>query len=184
MLRELACTSLACLLVWWGTYVSGDKIQTPDALEKIALDDLVGDNVDSHLTSIQSSLHDTMSRSEMIVSSLDGVWAGAGVVTGNWSSKLQPFVDYTLTLEETLRDKHVAGGFETETTKLDWPSSLSTHQIGICRTTGREFSFPKSEKKGSLLSVDLDKNLLRAAFLPSNRCTSLTLWDGYIAFKS
>lgn len=48
-------------------------------LEKIALDELLSGKVLPHLRSIQSNIHDAIARSERIVASLDGVWAGPSV---------------------------------------------------------------------------------------------------------
>lgn len=56
-----------------------NKILAMPILENIALDELLTGKILPHLRSIQSNVHDAIGRSERIVTSLDGVWAGPSV---------------------------------------------------------------------------------------------------------
>uniref|UniRef100_A0A7C9AF43 GCF C-terminal domain-containing protein n=1 Tax=Opuntia streptacantha TaxID=393608 RepID=A0A7C9AF43_OPUST len=83
-------------------------------LEKLALDELLGRKVLPHVQNLTAEIHDAITRTERIIASLSGVWAGASV-TGARSGKLQPLVDYVKTLGKTLDKRHVS---ETETSGL------------------------------------------------------------------
>ncbi|KAJ0037627.1 hypothetical protein Pint_21939 [Pistacia integerrima] len=83
-------------------------------LEELVLDELLCRKVLPHVRSITSNVHDAIMRTEKIVASLSGVWSGSSV-TGSRSRKLQPLVDYMLSLGKTLEKKHLAGVTENET---------------------------------------------------------------------
>ncbi|XVE91071.1 hypothetical protein DITRI_Ditri20bG0126600 [Diplodiscus trichospermus] len=82
-------------------------------LEKLALDDLLYGKILPHVRSITSDVHDAVTRTERIVASLSGVWAGRNVSQDS-SSKLQPLVDYVLLLGKTLERRHASGVTEGE----------------------------------------------------------------------
>ncbi|XP_057962728.1 transcriptional repressor ILP1 [Malania oleifera] len=86
-------------------------------LEKLALDELLSGKVLPHIRSITSNIHDAVTRTERIVASLSGVWAGPSV-PGEHSHKLQPLVDYVLLLGKTLERKGASGMTENETSGL------------------------------------------------------------------
>ncbi|GAA0148125.1 chromatin/chromatin-binding, or -regulatory protein [Lithospermum erythrorhizon] len=86
-------------------------------LEKLALDDLLSGKVLPHLRSIQSNIYDAVIRSERVIVSLHGVWAGPSVM-GDKSLKLQPMVKYILTLGKLLEKKQDAVGPDSETGRL------------------------------------------------------------------
>ncbi|CAN4124748.1 unnamed protein product [Withania somnifera] len=86
-------------------------------LEELVLDKLLGEKILPHLQSIQSSIHDAVTRTERVVTSLHGVWAGPKV-TGGCSPKLRLLVDYLLTLARVLEKKHVSSNGEIETSKF------------------------------------------------------------------
>ncbi|KAA8529213.1 hypothetical protein F0562_033988 [Nyssa sinensis] len=94
-----------------------NKILALPVLEKLALDELLSGKVLPHLRSIQSNVHDAVTRTERIIASLSGVWAGPSV-RGECSPKLRPLVEYLLILGKTLEKKHVLGVTETETSRL------------------------------------------------------------------
>ncbi|WOH15459.1 hypothetical protein DCAR_0935000 [Daucus carota subsp. sativus] len=94
-----------------------NKVLSMAVLEKIALDDLLSGKVLPHLRSIQSNVHDAVTRTERIIASLCGVWSGSSV-TGERSLKLQPLVDYLLVLGRILEKKHKSGGMEMGTSGL------------------------------------------------------------------
>ncbi|KAK1567818.1 hypothetical protein Q3G72_017067 [Acer saccharum] len=83
-------------------------------LEKLALDELLCRKVLPHVRSITSNVHDAITRTERIVAALSGVWTGSSVGGGR-SSKLQPLVDYILSLGKSLEKKQSAGVSENET---------------------------------------------------------------------
>ncbi|KAJ0037881.1 hypothetical protein Pint_21940 [Pistacia integerrima] len=83
-------------------------------LEELVLDELLCRKVLPHVRSITSNVHDAIMRTEKIVASLSGVWSGSSV-TGSRSHKLQPLVDYMLSLGKTVEKKHLAGVTENET---------------------------------------------------------------------
>lgn len=83
-------------------------------LEKLALDELLGRKVLPYVQNLTPEIHDAITRTERIIASLSGVWAGASVV-GARSGRLQPLVDYVKTLGKTLEKRHVS---ETETSGL------------------------------------------------------------------
>ncbi|PSR84923.1 Transcriptional repressor like [Actinidia chinensis var. chinensis] len=91
-----------------------NKIIALPVLEKLALDDLLSGKVLPHLRSVQSNVYDAVTRIERVVTSLMGVWAGPSVA-GQCSPKLQPLVDYLLTLAKTLEKKHGSYLGESET---------------------------------------------------------------------
>ncbi|KAL6969811.1 hypothetical protein U1Q18_029524 [Sarracenia purpurea var. burkii] len=91
-----------------------NKIIALSVLEKLALDDILCGKVLPHLRSIQSNVHDAVTRTERVIASLSGIWAGSSVARQR-SPKLQPLVDYLLTLGKTLEKKHVLGVSESET---------------------------------------------------------------------
>ncbi|KAF8397793.1 hypothetical protein HHK36_016716 [Tetracentron sinense] len=81
-------------------------------LEQLALDELLNGKILPHVRSITPNIHDAFTRTERIIASLSGVWTGPSV-TGERSLKLQPVVDYVLTLGKMLEKKHVSGVSET-----------------------------------------------------------------------
>ncbi|XP_065868750.1 transcriptional repressor ILP1 [Euphorbia lathyris] len=86
-------------------------------LEKLALDELLCGKVLPHVRSIASNVHDAVTRTERIVASLSGVWAGRSV-NKDPRHKLQSLVDYVMSLGRMLEKKHVSGVTETETSGL------------------------------------------------------------------
>nr|XP_043624493.1 transcriptional repressor ILP1 isoform X1 [Erigeron canadensis]XP_043624494.1 transcriptional repressor ILP1 isoform X2 [Erigeron canadensis]XP_043624496.1 transcriptional repressor ILP1 isoform X3 [Erigeron canadensis] len=80
-----------------------NKILSMSILEKIALDELLSGKIIPHLRSIQSNIHDAITRTERIVASISGVWAGQSVTER--SPRLQPLVDYLLVLGKTLEKR-------------------------------------------------------------------------------
>ncbi|GJR41643.1 transcriptional repressor ILP1 [Tanacetum coccineum] len=82
----------------WNTVLS------TSVLEKIALDELLSGKIIPHLRSIQSDIHDAITRTERVVASLSGVWSGPSV-TSEPSPRLQPLVDYLLVLGKTLEKR-------------------------------------------------------------------------------
>ncbi|XP_062111203.1 transcriptional repressor ILP1 [Humulus lupulus] len=87
-------------------------------LEKLALDELLCGKVLPHVRSIAANVHDAITRTERIVASLFGVWAGPSVTGGDRRRKLQPLVDYVLLLGKTLEKKRASGVSESETSGL------------------------------------------------------------------
>ena len=55
------------------------EILALSVLEKLALDELLYGKILPHVRSITSDVHDAVTRTECIVSSLSGVWAGTNV---------------------------------------------------------------------------------------------------------
>ncbi|XP_073139056.1 transcriptional repressor ILP1 [Henckelia pumila] len=94
-----------------------NKILSMHVLEKIALDELLCGKILPHLNIIHSNIHDAIFRTERVIASMNGVWAGPSV-TGDRSRKLQALVDYLLLIGKTLEKKLVSGNMETETGKL------------------------------------------------------------------
>ncbi|KAJ7954054.1 GC-rich sequence DNA-binding factor 1 [Quillaja saponaria] len=86
-------------------------------LEKLALDELLCGKVLPHFRSISENVHDAITRTERIISSLDGVWVGPSV-TGDRSHKLQPLVDYVLSLGRTLEKRNMHGVTQSDTSGL------------------------------------------------------------------
>ncbi|KAA3479237.1 PAX3 and PAX7-binding protein 1 [Gossypium australe] len=82
-------------------------------LERLALDDLLCGKILPHIRCIASDVHDAVTRTERIVASLSGVWAGTNVSRDS-SSKLQPLVDFVLSLGKTLERRHASGVSESE----------------------------------------------------------------------
>ncbi|KAJ4842451.1 hypothetical protein Tsubulata_032799 [Turnera subulata] len=83
-------------------------------LEKLVLDELLSGKVLPHIWSIASDVHDAVTRTERIVAALSGVWGGQNV-TGGHSRKLQPLVDFVISLGRTLEKRHASGVSGTET---------------------------------------------------------------------
>ncbi|KAM0961414.1 hypothetical protein ACFX15_020247 [Malus domestica] len=90
------------------------EILASPILEKLAIEELLCGKVLPHVRSIAANVHDAVTRIERIVASLSGVWAGSNV-TGDSSRKLQPLVDYVLSLGRTLEKKHLLGVTQSET---------------------------------------------------------------------
>ncbi|OWM75803.1 hypothetical protein CDL15_Pgr009447 [Punica granatum] len=86
-------------------------------LEKLALDELLSGKILPHVRSIASDIHDAVTRTERVVASMSGVWAGPSII-GQRSQKLQPLVDYVLLLGQALQKKHSSGVTEVETNGL------------------------------------------------------------------
>lgn len=87
-------------------------------LEKLVLDELLCGKVLPHVRSIASNVHDAVTRTERIVASLSGAWAGPSATSDHSSHKLQPLVDFILSIGRTLEKRHVSGVTETETSGL------------------------------------------------------------------
>lgn len=81
-----------------------NNILSMSVLEKLALDELLSGKILPHLRSIQSNVHDAITRTERVVASLSGVWSGPSV-SGDRSPRLQPMVDYLLVLGKTLEKR-------------------------------------------------------------------------------
>ncbi|KAM1102449.1 hypothetical protein ACFX2I_011085 [Malus domestica] len=90
------------------------EILASPILEKLAIEELLCGKVLPHIQSIAANVHDAVTRTERIVASLSGVWAGSNV-TGDRSRKLQSLVDYVLSLGRTLEKKHSLGVTQSET---------------------------------------------------------------------
>ncbi|KAK7362408.1 hypothetical protein VNO77_04519 [Canavalia gladiata] len=75
-------------------------------LEKLALDELLCGKVLPHFRSISENVHDAITRTERIIASLSGVWAGSSVI-GDRNHKLQPLVTYVLSLGRILERRNV-----------------------------------------------------------------------------
>uniref|UniRef100_A0A6N2LR96 GCF C-terminal domain-containing protein n=1 Tax=Salix viminalis TaxID=40686 RepID=A0A6N2LR96_SALVM len=86
-------------------------------LEKLVLDELLCGKVLPHVRSIASNVHDAVTRTERIVTSLSGAWAGPSA-TSDHSHKVQPLVDFILSIGRTLEKRHESGVTETETSGL------------------------------------------------------------------
>ncbi|CAN1828451.1 Transcriptional repressor ILP1 [Linum perenne] len=78
-------------------------------LEELVINELLRRKVLPHVQSISSDVHDAVARTERIVASLTGVWAGPNV-TGDHSGKLQSVVDFVVSLGRTLEKKQAASG--------------------------------------------------------------------------
>ncbi|MED6118515.1 hypothetical protein PIB30_003260 [Stylosanthes scabra] len=83
-------------------------------LEKLALDELLYGKVLPHFRSISENVHDAITRTERIIASLSGVWAGPSVI-GDSGHKLQPMVAYVLSLAKILERRNAA---ETDASHL------------------------------------------------------------------
>ncbi|XP_009336625.1 transcriptional repressor ILP1 [Pyrus x bretschneideri] len=90
------------------------EILASPILEKLVIEELLCGKVLPHVRSIAANVHDAVTRTERIVASLSGVWAGSNV-TGDRSRKLQSLVDYVLSLGRTLEKKHSLGVTQSET---------------------------------------------------------------------
>ncbi|GMH10905.1 hypothetical protein Nepgr_012746 [Nepenthes gracilis] len=86
-------------------------------LENLALDQLLAGKILPHVRTLKSDVHDAIARTERVIDSLSGVWAGPSV-TGTRSHKLQLLVDYVLMLGKALEKRHSSGMAETETSGL------------------------------------------------------------------
>ncbi|KAJ4976043.1 hypothetical protein NE237_001149 [Protea cynaroides] len=86
-------------------------------LEDLALDQLLKEKVLPHVQNIKENIHDAVTRTERIIASLSGIWAGPNV-TVMQSPKLLPLVDYVLALAKTLEKKHASGVSHSETRGL------------------------------------------------------------------
>ncbi|XP_043715745.1 transcriptional repressor ILP1 [Telopea speciosissima] len=93
-----------------------DILASP-VLENLALDQLLNGKILPHVQNIKENIHDAVTRTERIIASLSGSWAGPNV-TGDRSSKLQPLVDYVLTMGKILEKKHASGVSQSETSGL------------------------------------------------------------------
>lgn len=82
-----------------------NKVLSMAVLEKIALDDLLSGKILPHLRSIQSNVHDAVTRTERIIASLCGVWSGSSV-TGERRYFLRSY--FTICLSNSL---YIAGIF-------------------------------------------------------------------------
>ncbi|KAJ1406202.1 Pre-mRNA-splicing factor Ntr2 [Sesbania bispinosa] len=76
-------------------------------LEKLALDELLCGKVLPHFRSISENVHDAITRTERVIASLSGVWAGPSVIVGDTHRKLQPLVSYVLSLGRILERRNV-----------------------------------------------------------------------------
>ncbi|KAL9224322.1 hypothetical protein vseg_000368 [Gypsophila vaccaria] len=83
------------------------------ALETLVLDEILCGKVLPHLQNLTSDMHDAVARAERVIASLTGVWTGPSV-TGARSPKLQPLVNYVLTLSKNLEKRHASGAPESE----------------------------------------------------------------------
>lgn len=86
-----------------------NNILSASIIEKLALDELLSGKILPHLRSIQSNIHDAITRSERIIASMSGVWTGPNV-TGDRSPRLQPMVDYLVALGRTLEKRESSSG--------------------------------------------------------------------------
>ncbi|XP_024988150.1 transcriptional repressor ILP1 [Cynara cardunculus var. scolymus] len=86
-----------------------NNVLSTSILEKLALDELLSGKILPHLRSIQSNIHDAITRTERIVASMSGMWTGPGV-TGERSLRLQPMVDYLLVLGRILEKRQSSSG--------------------------------------------------------------------------
>lgn len=75
-------------------------------LEKLALDELLCGKVLPHLRIISENVQDAITRTERIIASLSGVWAGPSVI-GDRNRKLQPLLTYVLSLGRILERRDV-----------------------------------------------------------------------------
>ncbi|OAY78142.1 hypothetical protein ACMD2_16549 [Ananas comosus] len=80
-------------------------------LEKLALEELLGGKLLPHLKSIISDIHDAITRTERIVASLSGVWAGP-------EPEIAALVDFVAELGSKLERRHASGASEEETRGL------------------------------------------------------------------
>lgn len=94
-----------------------NKVIALPVLEQLALDELLSGKILPHLRSIESSVHDAITRTERVIASISDVWSGQSVA-GHPSPKLQPLVNYLLSLGRTLEKKHVTVAMESETSGL------------------------------------------------------------------
>ncbi|KAF7069331.1 hypothetical protein CFC21_074977 [Triticum aestivum] len=83
------------------------KVLAGDALEKLALEELLIGKILPHMKSIILEVHDAITRAERIAASLSGVWSSP-------NKKLQPFTDFVLELSNKLKSRHVSGVSEEE----------------------------------------------------------------------
>lgn len=83
------------------------KVLAVDALEKLALEELLIGKILPHMKSIILEVHDAITRAERIAASLSGVWSSP-------NKKLQPFTDFVLELSNKLKSRHISGVSEEE----------------------------------------------------------------------
>ncbi|CAE6092192.1 unnamed protein product [Arabidopsis arenosa] len=124
-----------------------DIMELP-VLEKLALSDLLFGKVLHHVRSIasESNMHDAVTRTEMIVASLSGVWTGPSV-TRTHSRLLQPLVDCTLTHGRILEKRLASGLVDTETTGLARRLKkilVELHEHGHAREIVRAFNLKEA----------------------------------------
>ncbi|KAI4302216.1 hypothetical protein MLD38_037994 [Melastoma candidum] len=93
------------------------EILAISVLERLALDELLCGKILPHVRCIMSDIHDAVTRCERIVASLSGVWTGPSA-SGDRSRKLQPLVEFVLSLGNALQKRHVSGVAEAETGNL------------------------------------------------------------------
>ncbi|GAB2285019.1 hypothetical protein Dimus_019475 [Dionaea muscipula] len=92
-------------------------ILASQVLEKLALDELLAGKILPHVRTLTSDVHDAITRIERVVESLSGVWSGPSV-TGTRSYRLQPLVDYVVTLGKALEKRQTSGVAHSETSLL------------------------------------------------------------------
>ncbi|KAF7044838.1 hypothetical protein CFC21_054015 [Triticum aestivum] len=83
------------------------KVLAVDALEKLALEELLIGKILPHMKSIILEVHDAVTRAERIAASLSGVWSSP-------NKKLEPFTDFVLELSNKLKSRHISGVSEEE----------------------------------------------------------------------
>lgn len=86
-----------------------NDVLSTSIIEKLALEELLSGKILPHLRSIQSNIHDAITRAERVVASMSGVWTGPSV-TGDRSPLLQPLVDYVVVLGRTLEKRQTSSG--------------------------------------------------------------------------
>ncbi|KAH1087018.1 hypothetical protein GYH30_018514 [Glycine max] len=83
-------------------------------LENLALDELLFGKVLPHLRIISENVQDAITRTERIIASLSGVWAGPSVIADR-KRKLQPLLTYVLSLGRILERRNAP---ESDTSHL------------------------------------------------------------------
>ncbi|XP_044946055.1 transcriptional repressor ILP1 [Hordeum vulgare subsp. vulgare] len=83
------------------------KVLAGDALERLAVEELLIGKVLPHMKSIILEVHDAITRAERVAASLSGVWSSP-------NKKLQPFTDFVLELSNKLKSRHISGVSEEE----------------------------------------------------------------------
>ncbi|CAI9278140.1 unnamed protein product [Lactuca saligna] len=83
-----------------------NNVLSTSIIERLALDELLSGKILPHLRSIQSNIHDAITRAERLVASMSGVWTGPTVTAAaDRSLRLQPLVDYLVVLGRTLEKR-------------------------------------------------------------------------------